>query len=102
MNNYSKYTPRTSTKDNLKNSGFGGCRNDDYLYRRSLSPDSRQDSPRGLNSNSRRGESTINKGFSRNTRERNERDYYSSKYSNSRNERDNERTTYLERNSSNR
>jgi len=64
--------------------------------------DSRQDSPRGLNSNSRRGDSTINKGFSRNTRDRNERDYYSSKYPNSRNDRDNDRTNYLERNSSNR
>ena len=103
--NYSKYTPHNSAKEKLKNtSGFGSCRGDDYLYRRSLSPDSRQDSPRGLNSSTRRGgDSSMNKGFSRNTRDRNEREYYSSsKYSSSRNERDSERASYLERNSSSR
>lgn len=108
-NNYTKYTPHSSAKEKIKNSsGFGGSRaGEDYLYRRSLSPDSRQDSPRGLNAVSRRGggDSSINKGFSRNTRDRTERDSYysSSKYSNSRNERDNERaSSYLERNLSSR
>ena len=107
-NNYTKYSPHSSAKDKIKNSsGFGSCRaGEDYLYRRSLSPDSRQDSPRGMNASSRRGggDSSI-KGFSRSTRDRTERDSYysSSKYSSSRNDRDNERTSsYLERNSSSR
>ena len=111
----SKYS--SSTKDKLKSSsGFGSNRDGSnvgslnqgsYLYRRSLSPDARQDSPKGLNTSSRRGadnSSGLSKGFSRSARDRSDRDYYSSsKYPSSRSERDNERTpSYLDRNSSSR